>query len=338
MPAYGFDETIKQLWGGVNSAKNTMNNIMNEGSIQDYTLGQSQYDFTSRVFPLNLGDQSYNGHYMTININVSILTKFSSLSYNGTPVNTFTILNNELSKLDSLRGSIDRNYQLSTYSTSSGQSSSFDNAAGQEIVIPRYTRRIKESIALFMPDTAVYTNRNEYQEVALADLANDVMQSATGIRGGTAAGDLAGSLLQGARFVAGGLAINPRVEVFFTNSDQRRFQFDFLFAPVNEDESLAIEEIIRTLRFHAAPEVNPLFQGGLFFVKPSEFDLTFYNKGQENTHIPRINTCALEQIDVDYAPSGKYSTFRNGQPVQVKLMMQFRELEINHRLRVAQGF
>jgi hypothetical protein len=326
---------------GIDSAISDGSNLYGENSNppQDYSLDQSVYDFTSRVFPLNLGDQSYNGHYMVININVAILTKFSSVSYNGNPVNTFTVQNQELSKLDVLRSRIDKQYRLSTFSTSgpSGTSTPYSapGGAGQEYVVPRYTRRIKESIAVFMPDTSVYTNRNEYAESSLGSIASEIVSSTTsGIRGGSAAGAVGEFAFQ----YAAGLATNPRTEVYFRNSDQRRFQFDFLFAPVNEDESMAIEEIIRTLRFHAAPEVNPLTQGGLFFVKPSEFDITFFNKGQENIHIPRINTCALEQIDVDYAPSGKYATFRNGHPVQIKLMMQFRELEINHRLRVLQGF
>ena len=40
-------------------------------TIDDNTLGQSQYNFTHRAFPSDLG-QSYVGHYMVISIKLRI--------------------------------------------------------------------------------------------------------------------------------------------------------------------------------------------------------------------------------------------------------------------------
>jgi hypothetical protein len=112
---------------------------------------------------------------------------------------------------------------------------------------------------------------------------------------------------------------------------------EILMAPKNEQESITVKNIIDTFRFHAAPELDNI--GPIpIFVPPAEFDITFYHKGKENTKIPRINTCALEQIEVDYAPTGVYSTFANGHPVAIRLSLAWRELEILHKERVAQGF
>src|SRR6185503_2503271 len=74
----------------------------------DLTLGQSEYDFTQRVFPSDLGDVlGYNGHYMVININVQQNSRMSQLSQNDGPAQQiFTRLDNELSKTDALRYSI----------------------------------------------------------------------------------------------------------------------------------------------------------------------------------------------------------------------------------------
>ena len=113
-------------------------------------------------------------------------------------------------------------------------------------------------------------------------------------------------------------------------------------APRNEKESRTMHHVIKTLRFHGAPELSdrvvPVIGQGLFWIPPAEFDITFFHKGVENMNILRINTCVLERIEVDYAPTGMYSTFRNGHPVAARLSMGFRELEPIHKLRVAQGF
>jgi hypothetical protein len=109
-------------------------------------------------------------------------------------------------------------------------------------------------------------------------------------------------------------------------------------APRNLKESESIKKIIETLRFHSAAELdkNTL---GFTFIPPAEFDITFYNKGVENTNIPRINTCVLNVIEVDYSPaSGVYSTFSNGHPVAVRLSLGFTEVEPLHKTRIMQGF
>jgi hypothetical protein len=215
-----------------------------------------------------------------------------------------------------------------------------------------------------MPVPMVYTHTNVYEEISMTALG------AQGIKLGVSA---IGKLITGAltqrfdRATQGGLPnilgvggdsirklaslagypINPKIEVMFSHTPQRAFRMELLMAPKNQKESETVKNIIDTLRYHAAPEISgngPIpginFGAGIIplFIPPAEFDITFYHKGQENTKIPRINTCAIEQIEVDYAPSGIYSTFTNGYPVQVRLSLAFRELEILHKERVAQGF
>jgi hypothetical protein len=115
--------------------------------------------------------------------------------------------------------------------------------------------------------------------------------------------------------------------------------FEILMAPRSETESVIMKNIIQTLRFHAAPEIGTfLGVSGFTFIPPAEFDITFFNKGLENRNIPRINTCVLNRIEVDYAPTGVYSTFRNGHPVAARLSLGFREIEILHKERIDRGF
>jgi hypothetical protein len=210
-----------------------------------------------------------------------------------------------------------------------------------------------------MPNSELaFTDRAQYDDISLTGIISGaaggiakfvgsglagMIGSAFGV--GNQAASAAGNLIDGAGQLVGnvskiaGTPINPKVEVLFANTETRKFAFDFLFAPANEKESEIVQQIIRTLRFHAAPELRA--SSGLasfFFIPPSEFDITFFHRGVENRAIPRINTCVLEQVDVSYSPGGTYSTFYNGHPVVIRMMLHFREVEVPHKLRVLQGF
>ena len=312
----------------------------------DSNLLQNEYDFTQRSFPSDIGESSYNGHYIVININVQDETQYEKV--NG---NTLFSPTEELSKVDALRYNIDTHYQLSGDKRNA--------AVGNSFTRPRFTKRVKESIALYMPNSELsYSDVHAYDDISmtsygaaaaggLAKFVGAGVAGAIGFKRGLgaefAAG--AGNLIDATGKVIGSIAqlsgspINPKAEVLFANTGQREFTFDFLFAPTNEQESKSLEQIIRTLRFHAAPEIRAGSSlASFFFVPPSEFDITFFYRGQENRAIPRINTCVLTRCDVSVAPGGTHSTFHNGHPIQIRMMLQFRETEVIHKLRVLQGF
>lgn len=342
-------------------------------------FGQSQYDFTQRVFPPDLGQNSKNANYMVINISVpnnsayigginvnipgqtattqNLFTQFKDQQPGtiGNPLGSTPI--GELSKVDALRQTYD------TYYTSANGSALGYNGE----FLPTYTRRIRESIALYTPNTLQFDTNNIYEDISLSALGSSVVSTSMGMINTAldtipklgAAASVAKKVLHGASNLAGdviggvktgmkvmGAPINPRVEILFSNTIQRKFQYDFLFAPESASESNTVKEIIQTLRFHAAPEINnftgqtTLLGGlaGFTWTPPSEFDITFYEKGTENLNIPRINTCVLTSISIDYAPSGVFATFSNGAPVSIRMQLQFQELEVVHKLRVTQGF
>jgi hypothetical protein len=328
--------------GGAKTTLDNLNEALFGPDVTDTNLGQNKYDFTSRVFPPDIGSAgSYNGHYMVININVQNTSGMALVGGNK----VFSRLTNELSKTDSLRYSID---PLVSTDRSDGAATSFK--------LPRYTRRIAESIAIFMPNSELtYTDLHTYDDISLTKFGSAIAGgtakfAAMGVGGllggkvGAKLGGAVGDIMTGAAQAAGsvsqlfGSPINPKVEVLFSNTSQRQFTFEFLMAPSNQKESMIIEQIIRTLRFHAAPELNTGLPGSFFWTPPSEFDITFFNRGEENKKIPRINTCVLTQIDVSYAPSGVYATFHNGYPTQIRMALSFRETEVVHKLRVLQGF
>lgn len=322
-------------------------------SYSDNDLAQSKYDFNYRTFPSDLGMDD-NGHYMIININVptiGLVGQAAGLGTRGVTPATglrrgdgsyfFTLgQENEVSKVDKLRYGIN---------PGSGTQRSFFN-------IPRGTRRIVESIALHMPSPLIFNTQHAYEEISLTALAGKVGVAAIGagaaaiaafnsFRRGAAAS--ATNLLSATGQAIGqsistiaqltGNPINPAVEILFSTTPVRQFTFEVLMAPRNERESETIKEIVTTLRYHSSPELNPV-TGGLTWIPPADFDITFFNKGVENFNIIRINTCVLERIEVDYSPTGVYSTFRNGHPVAVRLSMGFREVEPIHKERILRGF
>lgn len=313
----------------------------------------SKYDFNYRSFPDDLGS-NYNSHYMVININVQTDAMNNPRGGQGFdssfgPAN-YT-MRGDLSTIDSLKFPNGINSLPGTNLVAGGS----DNAT--TIQLQRSTRRIKEAIALFMPVPTIYTHTNVYEEISLTAFGAQALKlgvTAAGkaiaaglsrtadaaVRNGLGVTGVINSAFNNARKIASiaGYPINPKIEVLFSHTPQRSFRMEILMAPKNAAESETIKNIISTLRFHSAPEISSF--GAIFpvFIPPAEFDIKFYHNGRENLNIPRINTCAMEQIEVDYAPTGVYSTFRNGHPVAIRLSMAFRELEILHKQRVTQGF
>jgi hypothetical protein len=295
--------------------------ITGPSGANDQDLEQSKYDFNYRVFPEDL-TLSDSAHYMVININVPTTRS----GQNRSAFSPGELLSGDFSKVDNLR-------------FSPAFAPRTDTPQKEFLSIPRNTRRIAQSIALHMANGGlVYTEDNKYEEASLTSMAGSIVGAAGSLPGrfGGAA-DVVGRIGQavtgGSRLV--GYPVNPRVEVLFATRPQRQWMFEVFLAPRSVDEALTVKEIIRLLRYHAAPELEG---GGFFFIPPAEFDITFYRQGVENRNLPRINTCVLEKIDIDYAPQGVYSTFRDGTPVAIRLSMGFREIEIVHKLRVLQGF
>lgn len=297
-------------------------------SILSSELGQSKYNFNYLAFPSDL-NQNYQGHYVVFNINVPV-------DRGGEPRGAFApisnVLSTEYSKVDTLRFG----------------PNPFPNARQAEAFsIPRYTRRIEQSVALFMPQSLMYTHQHDFSEISLTAIAGEVgvgaLQGVNSLLGPL--GEAANKLLDVFQGTVGtatkvmGYPINPRTEILYQNTRLRQFSFDFLMFPRNEYEAETIENIITAFKFYSSPELdNNKATMGMTFIPPAEFDITFFNKGGENLHLPRINTCVLHRVDVNYSPLGdKYSTFSTGHPIAVMLQLVFVEVEILHKMRVLEG-
>jgi hypothetical protein len=122
-------------------------------------------------------------------------------------------------------------------------------------------------------------------------------------------------------------------------------------APQNQADAQSLKDCVNFLRAMSSPrlpsgqqqdpragyigagQMNYLATGGGgIFIAPSEFFIKFLFKEQggfvENSGIPKIGRCVLQHIDINYTPTGEWSTFHDGSPTSAMLTMAFLEMRI----------
>jgi hypothetical protein len=218
--------------------------------------------------------------------------------------------------------------------------------------------QMDSTITLYMPDTLNTNLSASYQEDSLTAYQK---QGLTGLFGALGdrnkagqkgiiskiAGGVAGAAagIGNIEFQTKGYAINPQVQVLFQTVGLRNFQYDFLFTPHDQEEATQVQQIISAFRFHAAPEIGGVLgqaEGGgpqtnLFFIRPSTFQIEYLFNGNKNPYLNQIGECVLENVTVDYAPNG-FVTFNDGSPVQTRLTLQFKEIEIVDKNKINAGY
>ena len=216
----------------------------------------------------------------------------------------------------------------------------------------RRVRQTSTVISLYIPNQIVFNQQNQYSDLSLTQqlgIALQGAQAAASIQGG----DKQGIALPGAELgasasslagidknlfmtLATGTVVNPQLEVIFQQTDLRTFQFEFVLAARSSGEMDAIESIIKTFRMAAAPKIAG--NDGRYLIPPDEFDIEFMFLGGKAGIIPKISTCVLTNLTSDMAPSGQYSVFDDGRPTSVRLTLQFKEVDLITKERIAQGF
>jgi hypothetical protein len=294
---------------------------------------QDKYGYTFLQYPLDLAKGARHPYWMTFYINAQDLSRFEKTPSKGpAPLSTVDINARQTRTLaKNLPG-------------------------GRNLGFGRKTHRTSSAIRLYMPDTLSWSFANAFRDASLSGLPfAGVAQALTSAPGmaeslvksyqqGGVAGLLASLQSKEARGTAGqafeligkipgvgedlavqflGIAVNPQIDVVYQSPVLREFMFDFLFAPRNEKEAVAVSEIIKQFKFHAAPELLNNGSGiGRYFVPPSEFDIEFSVET-----MGKISTCVLQNITIDYAPSGAAFYGKDDRPVSTRLTLQFKELE-----------
>ena len=131
-----------------------------------------------------------------------------------------------------------------------------------------------------------------------------------------------------------GKVTNNRTELKFEGIDRRSFAFTFRMLPKSSEEAQIIKEIVTLFRYHAMPEF-PIegALGGRTMRVPSTFDISYV----PGRHLHRIDECALESVQVKYGGE-RTQFFVDDQPVETEMTLQFRELGIITKEKIAEGF
>lgn len=143
------------------------------------------------------------------------------------------------------------------------------------------------------------------------------------------ASNMAGTEIDTDTFLArtGGKVLNPNAEILFQGPVIRDFAFSFQMVARSEEEGREIRKIIKFLKMGLAPKFN----NTVFLENPDVFTLQYKNGSQDNDFIKNVNQfspggLALTTMNVDYAPSGYWSAYRDSQPVSIKMDLNFTEL------------
>jgi hypothetical protein len=227
----------------------------------------------------------------------------------------------------------------------------------------RKIKRIKETVALYLPDSLTFDYNQGYSDVgmyadkvglgAVAASAVKEMSAYTSYQNSAemiakiagknlspfisrALGSVGGAGKVVASTLLGGVE-NPMLELLYTQPEFRSFRFDFMFYPRSVAESEEVHRIINCFKFHSSPEIKP-GSAGFFLVPPSVFNIEFYYNGEINPNLPTISDCVCTSVSVDYAPSGSgWSAYEipgpsvkptvggNGAPFSIRLSLAFKE-------------
>ena len=227
---------------------------------------------------------------------------------------------------------------------------------------------ISDSIIMYMPPEGMKYSYSADYEALETGLAGDVAQGIGGLvndagfkdklqaaaKGTTGvvqelvkeAGFGVASLIPGFENARGvydkfkGQAKNPNLESVFKSVPFREFNFPFTFAPKNEKEKDSVHKILQLFRFHMLPEQQSGANG--YFNVPSEFQITYMYRDNENSYLPRISRCVLKNTTIDYAPEQVVSTLtpdeRGAPPTLITMNLTFGETEIMTKDTVSKGY
>ena len=348
------------------------------------SLFQDPLSVSTFSYPMDVQQNFQNGHYMLFYVNVQEKTKYNYQSSDGVDIGGYKLKSagyadkrsgnivyketygesNAKIKYQQTRAMkagthINQNRFLKTgelnKKAKKGVTSAFNN-----------TRRIQESIALYLPPNVEDNTTAAYNDMRTG-LAGYLAATGIDLRGKDAEAISRSVVASGGQLLdaaakravselaevalgaegttelinkAFGQADNPYMEVLFDAMALRTFTYNFNFAPKNEQEAIEVKDIIQIFRFHMTPELR----GGQsrFLGLPSQFDIHYMylskdGVASENNYYNKIATCVLQNCAVNYTPTGVKS-FEDGGPTTTTMTLTFKETELLTKEKINQGF
>lgn len=194
------------------------------------------------------------------------------------------------------------------------------------------TSRLTSSIALPLPRNIPFSWSNDWSQQETGFLEQAIAGALGGqfssiVDGGDAGLDAAKNKALDLAHIIGlrkyvqqnvGAVANPFKEIFYNGVQFRTFNFSWEFAPQNAKESKTLEDLIYYLELSSHPELV----GGdtsAYYI-PDVFNVEF-----KGTNIPKLQTLALTNMNVEYAPFGP-KILKDKNAAFVNIDLQFIEL------------
>jgi hypothetical protein len=133
-----------------------------------------------------------------------------------------------------------------------------------------------------------------------------------------------GSNILNAVSARSGLAINPFLTVVFKNPSFKTHNFSWKFFPKTSEESDILTRIVQTIKYHMLPGL--LTSSGVIFEYPEMVNIKIY---PSENNLYQFKPCVVKSLNVNYAPSGGPSFFKNSlaAPTGIELRMELQEIE-----------
>ena len=229
------------------------------------------------------------------------------------------------------------------------------------------SEELKDQVVLYIPKGLVFDNSVEFEESSMAGLGALTQAIASGFANTSAltstlglqllktAGSVTKNVgidIEGGLRARAGFANNPKNEMIFKGPKRNDFSFEFEFAPRTEKEARTATEIIDVFRYYMSPEIS--LSTTVYFA-PQEFDISIVNilekqvqnagsgetatfSSTENTTLPKIGRCYLENVKVDYTPDDRSAFFRNGQATRILMSLKFTQINYVTKQGILAGF
>ena len=127
-----------------------------------------------------------------------------------------------------------------------------------------------------------------------------------------------------------GQILNNNLELLFKGVNLRTFPYSITFSPRTPEEARVVKDTIRRLKASMAPKAGE-FNGtaaGIFIQSPDVFQLKYLKDDVDHPFLNAFKLCALTGMSVNYTNAGTYTTYEDGTPVNIRMSLTFKELNL----------
>lgn len=128
-----------------------------------------------------------------------------------------------------------------------------------------------------------------------------------------------------------GNILNPNTELLYGGTSLRQHGYSFKMIPQSKKEAGEVIKIVREFQKACLPKLNGAIfgiDGRNFISVPPLCEVIFYNKGKENTNLPKYKLSGITSVNVSFVTDGNYMSFRDGEPIGLQLTIGLTESKL----------